>query len=256
MVIVLCISISCVLLISQEAQAFKFTNEICNEYGLGKNWYCEEERNQDDTLTANDILESSLPPEQKAIKLNELWEYQRKVAVITGKAEDITNFLITQRQIAARGVDFARKIQHLIDTKPEFSSSESYYKSISDEAIKSAEKQTILQSSDERYALVFVYNSSCMHCSRQLPIIQKFKSVYKFKTLGITTDNNFFEGLDENIVDENVFRDPTVQSIPTILLLDKQNPAKIFISNGLITLDELESRIANRILEREYAKTS
>jgi conjugal transfer pilus assembly protein TraF len=244
------------LFISQEVQAFKFTNKVCEEYGLGKNWYCQEDENQSDTLTANDILESSLPPEQQAIKLNELWEQQRKIAVITGKEEDIKNFLITHRLIAAHGVDFARKIQHLIDTKPEFSSSESYYKRISDEAIKSEKKQTILQSSNKRYALVFVYNSSCMHCSRQLPIIQKFKSVYRFKTLGITTDNNFFEGLDENLVDEQVFADPNVQAIPTILLLDKLSPERIFISKGLITLDELESRIANRIMEREYEKTS
>lgn len=244
-------------IIPYEAQAFKFTNEICKEYGLGKNWYCEKKaENQDNALTAIDILESSIPPEQKAIKINELWERQRKIAVITGKREDLERFLVTHRLIADKGVGFARKIQHLIDTNPTFSASESYYKSISEEAIKEAEKQAILQASRGRYGLVFVYNSTCPHCIRQLPIIQSFKAAYRFKTLGISTDNNFFKGLDENIVDEQVVNDPNIQSIPTILLLDKQSPAKIFISKGLTTLDELEARIANRIMEREDAENN
>lgn len=244
-------------IISHDAQAFKFTNEICEEYGLGQNWYCEKySENEESPTTASDILNSDIPPEQKAIKINELWEKQRKVAAITGKKEDLQRFLVTHRFIADKGVSFAKNIQHLIDTSPEFSGSDSYYKSISDEFIKKSEKQAILQASNKRYGLVFIYNSSCLHCIRQLPIIRNFRLAYRFKILGISTDNNFFEEMDENIADENVFLDPNIQSIPTILLLDKQNPAKIFISKGLITLDELEERIANRIMERENASNS
>jgi len=239
---------------SNEAQAFKFTEKICLEYGLGRNWYCEQEdENKNRNITANDILNSNIPPEQKALKLNELWEKQRKIAVITGKKEDLERFLITQRLIAEKGVDFARSIQHIIDTTPQFSISQSYYKSISDESIRESEKQAILDVSKKRYALVFIYNSNCPHCLRQLPIIKNFRLIHKFKVLGISLDDNYFDGLDENVTDEKIFLDPNVQSFPTVLLLDKQSPAKIFISNGLITLDKLEERIVDRVTERENA---
>ena len=98
--------------------------------------------------------------------------------------------------------------------------------------------------------MVFIYSSSCHHCARQLPIILGFKNEFKFDVLGITTDDNYFEGLDENIVDVNITGDPLVQAYPTILLLDKKHPSKIFISKGLTTSDELEEKIVKRILER------
>ena len=45
---------------SNEAQAFKFTEKICLEYGLGRNWYCEQEdENKNRNITANDILNSN-----------------------------------------------------------------------------------------------------------------------------------------------------------------------------------------------------
>lgn len=69
--------------------------------------------------------------------------------------------------------------------------------------------------------------------------------------LGITSDGNNFRWFDENIVDENVTNDPMVQAYLTILLLNKQKPAKILISKGLTNLDELEERIATKIKERE-----
>jgi conjugal transfer pilus assembly protein TraF len=249
---ILCSQIAC----STDAYAFKFTSKICQEYGLGTNWYCKKDEEKATDVTANDILESPLPSEEKAVQLNALWEKQRKIAVISGKKEDLEQFLITHWLIAEKGVDFARNIQHLISTNPQYSNSQSYYKNISDEAIRESEKQVILRSSNKRYGLVFVYDSSCPHCIRQLPIIRRLKTDYKFSILGISLDENYLEGLDENITDESILQDPNVQSVPTVLLLDKQNPAKIFISKGLTTLDELEERIAGRIMEVENAKDS
>ena len=48
------------------SQAFKFTPEICREYGLGSNWYCaqekpeEEQNNQNADISAQDILDSNI----------------------------------------------------------------------------------------------------------------------------------------------------------------------------------------------------
>ncbi len=112
------------LIIAEKAYAFKFTAKICEEYNLGKNWYCEEkEENKDDKdreVTANDILSSSILPEEKAVKINELWELQRKRAVITGEKKDLEKFLETQFIIAQKGVDFARNIQLITESNPKW----------------------------------------------------------------------------------------------------------------------------------------
>lgn len=237
-----------------QAHAFEFTPEVCERYGLGKHWYCEQkEEAQEAETTANDVLQSTIPPEQKAVKLNELWEKQRKVAVITQKESDIYKFLDTHNLIVSRGIGFARNVQRLIESNPKYSNSQSYYRNVADEELKEAQKQEILSNASQRYGLVFVYSSGCPYCARQLPVLFKLKQSHGFKILGISADGEHFEGLDETISNPGIVNDPNIQSFPTIMLLDKQKPAKIFISKGLTTLDELTDRIVNRIKEREAA---
>lgn len=240
------------MLFANQAFAFKFTEETCKKYGLGSNWYCEPAKEEDNSeISARDILNSNIPAEQKAIELNQLWDIQAKRATITGNKKDIDAFLTTHYLITSKGIDFSRSVQKVIESSPNLFNPESYYKNAVDSQIKLEEIKEILSGAGKRYGLVMVYSASCHHCGRQLPITLGFGKEYRFSVLGITTDGNAFPGFDENIVDEFIINDPLVQAYPTILLLDRQNPAKIFISKGLTTFDELEERIAAKIMERE-----
>ncbi len=241
------------LVLANSALAFKFTPEICQKYGLGKNWYCE--RVIDDSkneIASNDIMNSNLPPEEKASQLNQLWETQRQRAVITANRQDIEKFLETHNLIINKGIDFAKVTQNLIENSPILANSESYYKNLSDQKRKEQEQNEILENAHKRYGLVFIYSSTCPHCHRQLPIILKLQE--KIKVMGISADGNYFADLNENITDENITNDLLVQAFPTILLLDKKRPAKLFISKGLTSLESLEEKIARRIKEREDEK--
>ncbi|WP_039459097.1 conjugal transfer protein TraF [Candidatus Jidaibacter acanthamoebae] len=238
-------------IIPQKAYSFKFTEEVCKEYKLGKSWYCEPKKGEEQELTVDSILNSPIPAEEKAVEINKLWELQRKRAVISGKREDLEGFLDTQFLIGQKGIDFARNIQRIIESNPKYSNNQSYYQSISDQAIKEEEIEAILRVASNKYGLAFIYSSGCPYCMRQLPILQALKEKYNISILGISVDGNYYNGLSENITDPSVTNDPLVQSFPTILLIDKASPAKIFLSKGLITLDELEARIVNRIIERE-----
>ena len=224
---------------------------------MGSNWYCDSKQEEgSERATAHDILNSSIPAEQKAIELNQLWDIQAKRATITSDKKDIDAFLATHYLITSKGIDFARNVQKVIESSPHLFNSESYFKNAVDSQVKQEEIKEILNDTASRYGLVFIYSSHCHHCSRQLPIILSFKKEYKFNVLGITIDENYFQGFDENIVDEAVTLDPLVQAYPTILLLDRNNPTKIFISKGLTTFDELEERIAAKIMERENSEVS
>ena len=218
---------------------------------MGKSWYCEPKKEEAQKLTVDSILNSSIPAEEKAVEINKLWELQRKRAVISGKREDLEGFLDTQFLIGQKGIDFARNIQRIIESNPKYSNNQSYYQSISDQAIKEEEIEAILGVASNKYGLALIYSSGCPYCMRQLPILQALREKYNMSILGISVDGNYYEGLSENITDPSVTNDPLVQSFPTILLIDKARPAKIFLSKGLITLDELEARIVNRIIERE-----
>lgn len=247
-----------IIILPFNSLAFKFTAETCREYGLGKNWYCEAEKVEADSgvmdITGEDILSSTLAPEDKAVALNELWEVQRKRAVITGEKHKIDQFLATHYLIADKGIGFAKNVQNLIETNPQLSSSESYYKNLADGEEKLETRKQLLQSNSNNYGIVFVYDSKCKYCTRQLPILLKFRVNYNFKIMGISSDGIYFSGINENITDINIAHDPLVKAFPTILLLDKKNPKKIFVAKGLTTLDELEEKIANRIKEREDEK--
>ncbi len=233
------ILISALCVFATEALAFKFTPEVCQKYALGKNWYCEEV--PENEVSSEAIMNSNISPEEKAVQLNQLWEIQRKRAVITGNKQEIERFLETHNLIINKGIDFAKNTQSLIEANPMLADSNSYYKNMHEQNIKEQEYNDILENSNKRYGLVFVYSSSCSHCHRQLPIILKLQD--KFRVMGISIDGNYFENLDENITDENIANDPLIQAYPTILLLDKKKPAKIFISKGLTSLTELEEKI-------------
>lgn len=235
--------------IQSQCFAFKFTPEICQKYGLGKNWYCEESFSKAKETNANEIMSSNLAPEEKAFALNKLWEAQRQRAVITASRQDIEKFLETHNLIINKGIDFAKVTQNLIETSPMLANSESYYKNLSDQKIKEGEKDKILKNAGNRYGLVFIYSSTCGYCHKQLPILLELQS--KIRVMGISTDGNYFADLSENITQESIVNDPLVRGFPTILLLDKKQPAKVFISKGLTSLEALEEKIVRRISERE-----
>ncbi len=238
-----------ICLIQSHCLAFKFTPEVCQKYGLGKNWYCENFDTEEKEVSANEIMSSDLTPEQKAFQLNHLWENQRQRAVITASKQDIESFLQTHNLIINKGIDFAKVTQNLIENSPILANSESYYRNLSDQKIKEEEKQEILKNAQKRYGLVFIYSSTCQYCHKQLPILLELQS--NFRVMGISAYGNYFADLNENIIDENIVNDHLVQAFPTILLLDKKRPAKIFISKGLTSLETLEEKIVRKISERE-----
>jgi conjugal transfer pilus assembly protein TraF len=240
-----------VLVMVSEAHAFRFSKRVCQEYGLGSNWYCEEEKEAE--ATPNTIMDQNVPPEQKAEMLNQLWEVQRKRAVITGEKKDLEQMLITQKYIAKLGTDFARKMMHLLETHPEHSQSESYYQNVSNEYIEEAKKEEVLKEARNRFAIVFVYSSTCPYCERQLPILHSLKEKIGISLIGVSVDGGRYEGLDQNIVDPYATSDPNIKAFPTIMLLDSKTEKRIFVSKGITTKDQLEKRIYNRIIEVENA---
>jgi conjugal transfer pilus assembly protein TraF len=186
--------------------------------------------------------------------LNQLWEVQRKRAVITGKKEDLEKLLITQSFIAKKGTDFARNMVRLVEMHPEYSNSESYYKNISDAYIERQEKENLLKTAKNHYSLALVYSSMCPYCKRQLPIIASLKEEYGIKVIGVSVDGGFYEGFDANAHDPDAVNDPNVKAYPTILLLDNKDMTRSFIAKGLTTRDDLENRIYKILKEKENEK--
>ena len=237
------------------ANAFVFSKQVCEEYGLGPNWYCKDNKDSKNNLpdlgSVDDIMQSNIAPEEKAIQLNQLWEVQQKRAVITGEKKDLESVLQTQRLIAKLSTDFAKKMLRLTQTDPRFSKSESYYQNISDEFIEDARRDHVLRESSNRYVVVFIYSTGCPYCERQLPVLLSLKEKYGLSLLGISTDGGIYNGMDQNIVDKTVVNDPNVQSFPTIMLLDTKQEKRIFISKGLTTGDQLENLIFRAVLDIE-----
>lgn len=238
-----------IIMFAQPALAFKFTPEVCKSYGLGSNWYCEEERPQEET--AYEILNASLLPEEKAVMLGKLVDRQLKRATITHDPNDIKAYLETHHLITEKGVEFARLVQRTLETEPRFSSSESYIKNVAEREIKESERESILTHARERYGLVFIFHPDCPHCRHQMPILASLKAHYGIKILGISPEEEDVPFLDEFILNEAIAKDPMVKAYPTILLLDRERPGKIFLAKGLTSEDRLEDLLVMRILERE-----
>lgn len=234
---------------SSFALSFEFTKEICQEYGLGSSWYCEQENQNNQDINPEEIMNMQVPSEQKAILLNQLWETQNKRAVISGKKEDLEQLLITQNFIAKKATDFARNMTRLVETTPTFSNSESYYKNIAAQYVEQLEKDNLLKTAKDRYSLAMVYSSSCPYCKQQVPILLSLKAQTGMSIIGVSIDGGFYSEFEANVFDANVANDPSILAYPTILLIDNKNLKRLFVAKGLTTKDELENRIYKTIKE-------
>jgi len=238
------------ILACSNAYAFKFSKEVCEKYGLGSQWYCEEPKEKEPSdQSLQDIMKSDLAPEAKAEALNNLWELQRKRAVITGKEEDLERVLVTQKYIAKLGVDYARKMMNIVEKSPIHSVTESYYQKTSDEYIEAAKVEAVLKQANKRYIVAFIYSSNCPYCKRQLPVLLSLQEKYKLPVVGVSVDGGLYEELSQNVYDPSAVEDENVKAFPTIMLLDSKLEKRIFVSKGLTALDQLEGRIYRRITE-------
>lgn len=242
-------------IVSENLLAFKFDSKTCQEYGLGSNWYCgqaEEKQSEFKELPKlEDVMKLDVAPEEKAKLLGELHDKQVKRATITERDADIKEALRTQSYIVQKGVKFGTRAQFIAESTPSIASNNSIYGNEFDKHLKADEEDKILNHANQRYALAFIYNASCPHCIRQLPIISMLRQAYGIEVLGVTPSNEYFPNLDGNITDETVVEDPMVVAFPTMMLIDKQTQEKVFVAKGVTSLDRLKELIVKQIKERE-----
>ena len=231
------------------ASGFKFTPEICKKYGLGKNWYCESDKQEKDTVI-EDIVNSQLPGEEKVRLLEGLRDLHTKRAVMDGRQEDIDKALQIQNIFAKKSVEFAKKMQRTAESNPKLATTHSNYKEDAEREIERVKLAADLQEASKRYIIVMVYNPDCLTCQVQLPKIIRMKELWGFANLGISETSNHLNGFDESITEQEVSKDEAITTLPTILLLDTIKKEKIFLSNGIPQVEEMENKIAQLIRAR------
>ena len=246
-----------IFLTIQEAYSggFKFTPEVCKKYGLGKNWYCESKDNKKNVREKDtdieDILNSNLPGEKKAELLEGIRELHTKRAVMDGRQEDVDKAMKIQGIFAKKAVEYAKLAQRTVESDPKLAMSHSNFKYDTEKAIAGEELAGYLREGSKRYILVMIYNPNCAGCQAQLPKILRMKEKWGYSNLGISITEEYFEGFDENISDSEVAKDEVVVKYPTIVALDTQVEEKIFLSNGITQVEEMEEKLGKLIKERK-----
>jgi thiol-disulfide isomerase/thioredoxin len=236
------------------AAGFKFTPEVCKKYGLGKNWYCGSQSNDQDLgkdTEIEDILNSNLPGEKKAELLEGLRELHTKRAVMDGRQEDIDKAVRIQGIFAKKVIEYAKVAQRTVDSDPKLAVTHSNFKYDTEEAMAGAELEGYLREGSKRYVLVMIYNANCGSCQAQLPKILRMKEKWGFRNLGISVTEEHFEGFDESLSDSEVAKDGSIIKYPTLVVLDTNKQEKIFLSNGITQVEEMEERLVALIKERK-----
>jgi len=253
LIIILVISVA--IVDNAIAAGFKFTPEVCRKYGLGKNWYCESKGNKSDAKEKDtdieDILNSNLPGEKKGELLEGLRDLHTKRAVMEGRQKDIDKSMKIQGIFASKAVEYAKKAQKTVDSDPKLAMTHSNFKYDTEQAIAGEELEGYLREGSKRYILVMIYNPNCAGCQAQLPKILRMKEKWGYSNLGISVTEEHFEGFDENISDSEVAKDEIIIKYPTIVALDTQVEEKIFLSNGITQVEEMEEKLGKLIKERK-----
>lgn len=220
-------------------------DDYCAKNGLGWHFYCDKP----------DVEKSEYKDNYQKPYSVQLKEFQDKFNEILAKAvleptqQNIMEYMQAQVISANMASIFAYNFQKNLWENPEL-----YYQKIpsnntakkiwKDERFK-AEQNAILHL-NEKYGLFFVYSSSCPYCIKYSEILLNLIKKYNLKIIGISIDNNFLPGWEDSLVYNSNFFDNIgvkLEGFPTTILYDKEKDEASILAYGLISEDELLTRI-------------
>lgn len=93
-----------------------------------------------------------------------------------------------------------------------------------------------IRSNKDNFGLIYFFRTDCQYCQKQTPIIQYFEDETGWSVKQVNTND-----MPEAMLRFNV------QTVPTIILLERESKKFMLLSSGLMTYEEIEERLYRTI---------
>lgn len=238
------------LLFSPVAHAKK--TDYCKEYGLGWNFYCQDEKQEEIEEEKKEVKEPTQNQEDYAQKLEEIKQTiqnKKAKAVIYPTESNIKDYMAYQQKVLDQSGTFADQWRRVLWKTPELDYtlkrpiSKIGKESWTDQ--RNLDVANTIKHINDRYGIFFLFSSTCPHCHRYAPILKSFQLKYGINIMAVSMDGGGLPGWDQFMVNTGQIAKMGIkmEAVPATLLFDKTTRKVIPIGTGVLSHSELEERI-------------
>lgn len=223
----------------------------CREYGLGWNFYCQDEK-KEEVATKED--KKSIPEDQddyaeKLAQIKKTLEDKKAKAVIYPTEDNIRDYMAYQKTVMDRSGTFADQWRRVLWKTPslDYTLKRPVSKVGKESWIDERNKDvaSTIRHINDRYGVFFLFSSTCPHCHRYSPILKSFQEKYGITIMPVSMDGGGLPEWGNFMVNTSQIARMgiTETSVPQTLLFDKETRQVLTVGTGVMSHSELEERI-------------
>jgi len=211
-------------------------------------WYWYDES----SVESEEDKDSPKTPEQALAQMQKLQkkaEAQKALAILNPTRKNISDYIKTQNAISNRASTFAAVWQRTLQVEPELDyrhvapvnqAARRVYYEEQREASRSG-----IESFSKKYGLMFFFRSDCPYCHKFAPILKSFEEKYGVEILPVSLDGAGLPEYPHPERDNGIARNMNITTVPAVLAIDTKSNEVLPVSYGLVSVDELTTRIIN-----------
>lgn len=237
------------------SNAYAKSSHYCDEYGLGWNFYCQDEQKEEAKEAEPEpkkLVEAPQNQEDYAQKLAEIkktLDDKKAKAVIYPTEDNIKDYMAYQKTVLDRSGTFADQWRRVLWKTPTLDYtlqrpvSKVGKESWTDK--RNADVESAIRNINGRYGVFFLFSGSCPHCHRYSPILKAFQQKYGISIMAVSMDGGALPEWPKFMVNNGQIARMGIDNstVPATLLFDKKTRKVIPIGFGVLAHSELEERI-------------
>lgn len=231
------------------ASSYAAMTDYCKEYGLGWNFYCQEESKEETSEISKEIPKNQEDYAQKLDQVKKLLENKKAKAVIYPTEDNIKDYMAYQQQVLDKSGTFADQWRRVLWKTPDldYTLKRPVSKVGKESWIDQRNKNmaNTIKHINERYGVFFLFSSTCPHCHRYSPILRSFKEKYGITIIPVSMDGGGLPEWQNFMVNKGQISRMgiSVEAVPATILFDKETRQVVPVGFGVLSHSELEERI-------------
>jgi len=227
--------------------------DFFKRHAEGWHWYQdppqkEEPSPQKETRKPSFEVRSSLSPTQRIEAQKKEVEDALNLAIMEPTTENVRNYIVLQKQVMDRSEEFANVWQKTIMTHPELDetlnhpSDQNALHVYND--LKRQDMQKQIKALSQEYGLFFFFKGACPYCHGFAPLVKDFSKTYGWSVLAVSLDGGKVKEFPDAKTDNGIASRLNIQSVPALLAIHPKTGDVIPLAYGMVSLSEIERRIA------------
>lgn len=169
--------------------------------------------------------------------------------------ENVKQYIEMQNNVTKEAKAFSTTWQEVLLENPQLNyaikhPTNNYARMIEEDEMRKREEAAIHRLA-KISGLFFFYRSTCAYCRAFAPTVKQFAAMYGITVIPITTDGVSLPEFPNSHIDQGQAELFGVKVEPALFIVNPYTNEKITLTNGLISLADLKSRIVELAAQRE-----